>query len=208
MSFQFDKCSFANARALPVIVLVDACHHRLKNHRGLSHGEIAGVLFHCRAALVHARSMGMAVAFIRDGANARIGSNSDWIKGFEPERHDMIFERRALSCYANPYFEEIAKASGELVVAGFPGPGGCLSIAADAVRAGTRITFLEDATVDGESAHALGAFSLARISALTKFEIYSTGTQEWIFSTRIPDRSHASEKLGSPREGVTTKGVT
>jgi len=172
-------------------VLVDPCHHRLKNRRGLSHGDIAGVLAHCRAALVHARAMGMAVAFVRDGANPRVGSNSDWIKGFEPERSDMIFERRALSCYANAYFEEIAKASGELVVAGFPGAGGCLSTAADAVRAGTRITFLEDATVDGESAKALGAFSLARISVLTKFEIYSTGTHEWIASTKIPNRSHA-----------------
>jgi nicotinamidase-related amidase len=191
LSFQFDKRSFANAHALPVIVLVDPCHHRLQNRRGLNHGDIAGILAHCRAALVHARSVGMAVAFVRDGANPRASSNSDWIKGFEPERNDMIFERRALSCYANPYFEEIAKARGALVVAGFPGPGGCLSTAADAVRAGTRITFLDDATVDGESAHALGAFSLARISALTKFEIYSVGTREWIASMKMPDLSHA-----------------
>jgi nicotinamidase-related amidase len=185
LSFQFDKRSFANARALPVIVLVDPCHHRLKGRRGLSHGDIAGVLARCRAALVHARSTGMAVAFVRDNANPRIGSQSDWIKGFEPERSDMVFERRASSCYANPYFEEVAKAFGELVFAGFPGQGGCLSTAADAVRAGTRITFLEDATVDGESAEALGAFSLARISALTKFEVYATGTREWIASTRL-----------------------
>jgi nicotinamidase-related amidase len=191
LSFQFDKRSFANARALPVMVLVDPCHHRLRNRRGLSHGDIAGILAHCRAALVHARSIGMAVAFVRDGANPRVGSNSDWIRGFEPGRSDMIFERRAVSCYANPYFEEIAKTSGELVFAGFPGPGGCLSTAADAVRAGTRITFLEDATVDGESADALGTLSLARISMLTKFEVYSTHTQKWIASTRVWDRSHA-----------------
>lgn len=191
MSFQFDKRSFANAHALPVIVLVDPCHHRLMNRCGLSQSELAGVLAHCRAALKHARDMGMAVAFVRDGTNPRIGSNSDWIKGFEPERSDMIFERRAASCYANPYFGEIARASGELVFAGFPGPGGCLSTAADAVRAGTRITFLEDATVDGESANVLGAFSLARISAFTRFEVYSTGTQDWIASTKMPDRSHA-----------------
>jgi nicotinamidase-related amidase len=188
MSFQFDERSFANARALPVIALVDLCHHRLRNRRGLSHGDIAGILAHCRAALVHARTMGMAVAFVRDGANPRAGSNSDWIKGFEPERSDMIFERRAASCYANPYFDEVARASGELVLAGFPGPGGCLSTAADAVRAGTRITFLDDATVDGESARALDAFSLARITALTKFEVYTIGTHKWIASTRMPNR--------------------
>ena len=191
MSFQFDKRSFANARALPVIVLVDPCHHRLKYRRGLKHGDIAGVLAHCRAALVHARAMGMAVAFIRDGANPRTGLNSDWIKGFEPERSDMIFERRAPSCYSNPYFEEIARASGELVVAGFPGPGGCLSTAADAVRAGTRITFLEDATLDRESADALGAFRLPRLSALMGFEIYSTGTREWIVSTGVQGNTRA-----------------
>ena len=191
MSFQFDKRSFSNARALPVIVLVDPCHHRLENRRGLSHGDIAGVIAHCRAALEHARAMGMPVAFVRDGANSRVGSNPDWIKGFEPERNDMIFERRSLSCYANPYFPEIAKAWGELVLAGFPGAGGCLSTAADAARAGTRITFLEDATVDDESASALGTFSLARISALTKLEIYSTATHEWIASTKIPNRSFA-----------------
>jgi nicotinamidase-related amidase len=191
LSFQFDERSFANARALPVIVFVDPCHHRLTNRRGLGHGEIAGVLANCRAALLHARRMGMAVAFVRDGVNPRTGSNFDWIKGFEPERSDMIFERRARSCYANPYFEEIARTSGELVLAGFPGPGGCLSIAADAVRAGTRITFLEDATFDGESARVLGAFSQVRISALTKIEIYSAGTHKWIASTKMPDRSHA-----------------
>jgi Isochorismatase family len=195
LSFQFDRRSFANARALPVVVLVDPCHHRIRNRRGLSHFDVAGILAHCRAALVHARSVGMAVAFIRDGSNPRVGSGPDWIKGFEPERNDMIFERRAVSCYANPYFEEIAKTSGDLVFAGFPGPGGCIATAADAIRAGTRITFLEDATVDHESAEALGTLSPARILALTKFEIYSARTQGWIDSTMCAARTR--ENLAS-----------
>jgi nicotinamidase-related amidase len=182
LSFQFDKRHFANARPLPTFVLVDLCRHRLANRRGLGHGDVAGVLARCRIALVHAREVGLAVAFVRDARRVKNEPGMDWIKGFEPRRDDMVFERRSPSCYANPYFGESASAAGTLVVAGFLGDGGCLSTAADAIRARNGITFLEDATIDAASARTLGEMSLAQLNAFTNFEIYATGTRQWIAS--------------------------
>jgi nicotinamidase-related amidase len=182
VSFQFNKRHFAGARRLPVLVLVDLCRHRLANRRGLGHGDTAGILAHCRIALVHARAAGMAVAFMRDAGRVKNEPGTDWIKGFEPLRDDMVFERRSASCYANPYFEESAREAGGLVVAGFLGDGGCLSTAADAIRASNGITFLEDATIDPASARTLGEMSLAQLNAFTNFEIYATGTRQWIAS--------------------------
>lgn len=189
MSFQFDRRYFENARPLPALVLVDLCRHRLANRRSLGHGDTAGILARCRIALVHARDAGLAVAFVRDAVRAKNQPGTDWIKGFEPLRDDMVFERRSPSCYANPYFEESARAARSLVFAGFLGRGGCLSTTVDAIRAGNAITFLDDATVDPVAATMLGM--VAQLNKYTNLEISATSTGDWISSMGSIGRQRA-----------------
>ena len=65
----------------------------------------------CRAALAHARAMGLPVAFVRWIDRTPLFNKatrfSRWIEGFEPHGVDMIFERNRPSCYASADFAEV-----------------------------------------------------------------------------------------------------
>jgi nicotinamidase-related amidase len=73
---------------IQTLVLVDLQQEYIAAPRVLAPEETKGALANCRAALAHARAMGIPVAFAR------------WIEGFEPHGIDMIFERNRPSCYA------------------------------------------------------------------------------------------------------------
>ncbi len=134
------------------LVLVDPCRWRLRRAwRPISVAD--PILAQCRLALTYARWAGVPVIFVRDrrGSGGWQGPapGPAWIEGFEPRRHESVFERAGRSCYESPYFREVVEgAGGVFAVAGFIGPGGCGATAADARAAGHIVLFLVDAIDD------------------------------------------------------------
>lgn len=188
MTYTFAQKQFKSALQSPTLVLVDLCRRNLTRPTETSRATAAGILVRCRAALAHARRTGIPVTFVRD----RTGGRNDfgkaeahvWIHGFEPKRHESVFERIGPSCYDSPYFEEIMNGAGRhIVIAGFVGRGGCLATAADAVRAGHAITFLKDGICDDLSGRTVDYSLVSSLAALMKFDIRTVKGSHWIASS-------------------------
>jgi nicotinamidase-related amidase len=175
MSFQYDAKKFVRAQKLPLLVLIDPVRRHLDGRNGLDRNNIAGIIANCRKAVHHARAVNMLIAFIHDDGYR----GPHWIAGLAPERTDMVFARPAQSLYANAYFPEVAAEAGSLLLAGFPGEGGALATAADAVGAGQGITFLQDALLDSASRRILIEPVLAPLAAHTALAITACGTHRW-----------------------------
>ena len=156
MSSVIDLRAYVNPSVVQTLVLVDLQQEYIASPRVLALEETKGALANCRAALAHARAMGLPVAFVRWIDRTPILNKasrfSRWIEGFEPHGVDMIFERNRPSCYASADFAEVMGGSGgSFVLAGFAGEAACLATAIDGFHRGHGITFLADAS----ASHAL-----------------------------------------------------
>ena len=156
MSSVIDLRAYVNPSVIQTLVLVDLQQEYSASPRVLALEETKGALANCRAALAHARAMGLPVAFVRWIDRTPIFNKasrfSRWIEGFEPHGVDMIFERNRPSCYASADFAEvIGGGGGSFVLAGFAGEAACLATAIDGFHRGHDITFL----ADGSASHAL-----------------------------------------------------
>lgn len=115
------------------------------------------------------------------GESQAADQSNEWIKGFEPQQLDPLFDRRRASCYSSPYFEEgMRESGGAVVLAGFLGRGGCLSTGVDALLAGHRVTFLSDATLDDVSDRAFDETTIRLLRAFTTFDVAMLTTGRWI----------------------------
>ena len=151
MSSVIDLRAYVNPSVIQTLVLVDLQQEYIASPRVLALEETKGALANCRAALAHARAMGLPVAFVRWIDRTPIFNKasrfSRWIEGFEPHGVDMIFERNRPSCYASADFAEvIGGGGGSFVLAGFAGEAACLATAIDGFHRGHGITFLADAS--------------------------------------------------------------
>ena len=112
--------------------------------------ELRHVLESCRRLLAHARDKDMPVAFVRrmPPLPSFLATHvyPPWIRGIEPRRSDMIFERDMPSCYASLEFARMAQRSPHLVLAGLFGETACLSTLIDAHHRNHHITYLADAS--------------------------------------------------------------
>jgi len=155
MSSVIDLRAYVNPSVIQTLVLVDLQQEYIASPRVLALEETKGALANCRAALAHARAMGLPVAFVRWIDRTPIFNKasrfSRWIEGFEPHGVDMIFERNRPSCYASADFAEVIGGGGSFVLAGFAGEAACLATAIDGFHRGHGITFLADAS----ASHAL-----------------------------------------------------
>lgn len=156
MSSVIDLRAYVNPAVVPTLVLVDLQQEYIAAPRVLALEETKGALAHCRAALAHARAMGMPIAFVRWIDRTPLFNKatrfSRWIEGFEPHGVDMIFERNRPSCYASADFAEVmSSGGGNFVLAGFAGEAACLATAIDAFHRGHTATYLADAS----ASHAL-----------------------------------------------------
>jgi nicotinamidase-related amidase len=156
MSSVIDLRAYVNPSVIQTLVLVDLQQEYIASPRVLALEETKGALANCRAALAHARAMGLPVAFVRWIDRTPIFNKasrfSRWIEDFEPHGVDMIFERNRPSCYASADFAEvIGGGGGSFVLAGFAGEAACLATAIDGFHRGHGITFLADAS----ASHAL-----------------------------------------------------
>jgi nicotinamidase-related amidase len=160
MSSVIDLRAYVNPSVIQTLVLVDLQQEYIASPRVLALEDTKGALANCRAALAHARAMGLPVAFARWIDRTPLFNKatrfSRWIEGFEPHGVDMIFERNRPSCYASNDFAEVMSAGGgSFVLAGFAGEAACLATAIEAFHRGHTVTYLADAS----ASHALDDIS-------------------------------------------------
>ena len=156
MSSVIDLRAYVNPSVIQTLVLVDLQQEYIASPRVLALEDTKGALANCRAALAHARAMGLPVAFARWIDRTPLFNKATrfarWIEGFEPHGVDMIFERNRPSCYAsNDFAEVMSSGGGNFVLAGFAGEAACLATAIDAFHRGHSVTYLTDAS----ASHAL-----------------------------------------------------
>ena len=188
MSSVIDLRAYVNPSVVQTLVLVDLQQEYTASPRVLALENTKGALGNCRAALAHARAMGLPVAFVRWIDRTPLFNKatrfSRWIEGFEPHGVDMIFERNRPSCYASAEFAEvIGSGGGSFVLAGFAGEAACLATAIDAFHRGHTVTYLTDAS----ASHALddmGANEVHRaVSRVAGLYGDVVTTQSWIART-------------------------
>ncbi len=175
---------FREQRAISTVVLVDM-------HNDASapmSSENSQAIENCRAALRHARARGFSVAFSRQLTAPKTlwatPNYPSWIKGFEPKRSDMIFDRQMPSCYANSEFADMVdRIGGVYVIAGLFGEGACLSTAIDAFHREHRVTFLADASAS-RACWDVSADTMHRaVSGIMSHYAHVGGTKPWIQAT-------------------------
>ena len=113
--------------------------------------SLEAVLENCEILLASARATHLPVAFVRRVAPARSLSEPQaypaWLKGFEPQRNDMVFDVTKASCYSNIEFAQAMEYSdGHFAIAGLLGETTCLATGIDAHHRHHRFTYLSDAS--------------------------------------------------------------
>jgi nicotinamidase-related amidase len=193
MSSVIDLRAYVNPSVVQTLVLCDLQQEYTASARVLALENTKPALANCRAALSHARAMGLPVAFVRWIDRTPLFNKatrfSRWIEGFEPHGVDMIFERNRPSCYASTDFAEvIGSGGGSFVLAGFAGEAACLATAIDAFHRGHTVTYLTDAS----ASHALeniGANEVHRVvSGVAGLYADAIATRSWI--ARTSRRNH------------------
>lgn len=143
--------SYSNVSLIPTLVLLDMQQEYTASPRLYSIPDAKAALENCRLALLHARRLGLPVAFLRMIDKSPFFNPalcySNWIAGFEPLTSEMVFERSKPSCYANREFAHaMTEGGGHFVLAGFSGEAGCLATAVEAFHRGHSVTYLADAS--------------------------------------------------------------
>jgi nicotinamidase-related amidase len=170
-----------NSRLLVMIDLQQKNYDELAKDRA---SDLARSLENCMSAIQHARSLGLPIAFTRQGDNPGwIERSAAWISGLEPKRSDMVFERPQPSCYTNQLFEDVVSRIGNFVIAGLIAEETCLATAIDASHRGHHVTFLNDASVsrgrrdaDARSVHLVATRAMELFADITT-------TRHWLVAT-------------------------
>jgi len=170
---------------MPTLVLVDL-------HLNLSHPrqsepereELSAALQACRLALAHARHRQMPVAFVRrtPPLTSFLANHAypPWIRGLEPTRSDMIFERLLPSCYGSSEFAQMAARSPNLVLAGLFGETACLSTLVEAHHRNHHFTFLTDASCSRGQGGVAPAEMHCSVTNLAALYGRLATTEEWM----------------------------
>jgi nicotinamidase-related amidase len=199
LSAVIDLRAYVDPSRAPTLVLIDMQQEYVASERLLSLAQAEGALANCRAALSHARTLGLPVAFFRWTGRSPFFNGatrfSRWIEDFQPTGSDMVFERSRPSCFASESFCDVmSHGGGNLVLAGFAGESACLSTAIEAFHRGHRFTFLSDAS----ASHPLESAGGGEVHDIVSKVIGLYGdvmpTRSWIAATsrRIKRAEHES----------------
>jgi nicotinamidase-related amidase len=168
----------------PVLVLVDL-HTGILSSEEMACDNVTGMLENCRAVLAHARSLALPIAFMRQTAPAQsmleTRSCPAWIRGFEPRRSDMVFDRAMPSCYSNTEFAKmLERGSRSFVVAGLAAEMSCLSTVIEAYHRLHQATYLSDASSCGSKRYYSSADMRRGINAILTLYGAVSNTRDWI----------------------------
>lgn len=180
--------AFANASAIPTVVFVDMQQEYEAAPRLLAIRDISLALSNCRRVLNHARQIGLPIAFIRRIDNSAFFNRATpfarWIEGFEPERHEMIFERSNPSCYSCELFASfMSQSQGGIVLAGFAGESACLSTLIDAHHRNQKVTYLADASASHDLDDLTAAETHRAVAKICGLYGDVCDTEDWIAAT-------------------------
>ena len=186
MSSVIDLRAYVSASHSRLLVMVDM-QEKNRNELAEEHAfDLARSMENCNLALRHARNLGLPIAFTRPSGNPgpiERAAHSSWIKGFEPKRSDMVFERTQPSCYANPLFDDVVSRIGNFAIAGLAAEEACLATAIDASHRGHNVTFLSDASVSrgrhNTDAHAVHMLTTKAIELFAE----TVTTRRWLVAT-------------------------
>lgn len=180
--------AYANPVSVPIVVFVDLQQEYQASPRLLAIPDINRALLNCRRVLEHARHIGLPVAFAR-----RVNSSgffnpatpfARWIEGFEPSRHEMIFERSKPSCYSSELFANFANHSDlRLVMCGFAGESACLATMIDAHHRNHTVTYLADASASHDLDDLSARETHRAVSKICRLYGEVSGTEDWISAT-------------------------
>lgn len=148
MASVISMLNYKNQADQPVLVLV-GLHE--SNPSALEPEVTSNALERCAEALAAARSQKMPVAFVRcmtpPSSVSEPRAYPAWLKGFEPERNDLVFDVLQPSCYSNAEFSRTMDYSnGNFVIAGLFADSTCLATAVDAHHRHHCFTYLSDAS--------------------------------------------------------------
>ncbi len=189
MSTVIDLVQFRErSRTAQTLVLVDL-HHDVSEIATISAtASLADPIANCRTLLAHARANGLPVGFTRRVAAPASLTTPPvyprWIKGFEPGRSDMIFDRWRPSCYASaPFAEMVEFLGGNYVIAGQFGEMSCLSTAVDAFHRDHRPIFIADALVTRAGDDISPNAMQRAVAHIISLYADATSTQNWLLAT-------------------------
>jgi nicotinamidase-related amidase len=184
MSSVIDLQSYVGAAGSRLLVLTDLQQCNRDELARDPSCDLVRSLENCMAAIRHARSIGLPIAFTRQAeATGKSKSASRWIAGFEPNRADMVFERQQPSCYGNQLFDDIVSQFGSFAIAGLAAEETCLATSIDASCRGHHVTFLRDASVSRRRLEADGqAVHVVTTSAIELFADVAA-TSHWLIAT-------------------------
>jgi nicotinamidase-related amidase len=169
-----------------VLVMVDLqTDLLLTDEAEVNEFHLPAALEKCRMALHHARQHNVPVAFVRHAPPLSSFLQDriypPWIRGFEPRRSDMIFERTLPSCYSSPEFALMAERSDNMVLMGLFGETSCLSTLMEGHHRSHRFTYLTDASCS--LGHSLPAAEMHRsVVAIAGLNSKVCATRAWINS--------------------------
>ena len=185
MSAVIDLQSYVGAAGSRLLVLTDLQQCNRDELARDPSCDLARSLDNCMAAIRHARSIGLPIAFTRQAERTGTAKKpaSRWISGFEPNRADMVFERQQPSCYGNQLFDDIVSQFGSFAIAGLAAEETCLATSIDASCRGHRVTFLSDASVSRRRMEAdAQAVHVVTTSAIELFADVAA-TNHWLVAT-------------------------
>jgi nicotinamidase-related amidase len=183
---------FRDRFGTPTLVLVDL--HAESCSSGVAEPDrdhLAATLEACRKVLACARRRNMPIAFVRHmpPLPSFLSTNAcpAWIRGIEPGRSDMVFERAQPSCYASSEFAQMAARSSGLVLAGLFGETACLSTLIDGYHRNHHFTYLTDASCSRGRDDVAAADMHRSVTALASVYAKPLSARLWMekFSLRV-----------------------
>jgi nicotinamidase-related amidase len=194
MNSVIDLRTYVGASHSRLLVMVDL-QQGVRAELAMDHScSLSNALDNCLAAIRHARTSGIPIAFTRrtEGLGwVERSAQSAWIPGFEPKRSDMVFERQQPSCYGHHLFGDVVSRVGSFAICGLAAEEVCLATAIDASSRGHRVTYLSDASASRARQHAEArAVHAAAAKAIELFADVAA-TSHWLVATsQRPLRGH------------------
>ena len=181
MAFVISMLNYKKQAEQPVLVLVGL--HESEAARSAPEA-IAAPLARCGEILATARARRISVAFVRRMAPPPSVSEPmvypAWLKGFEPQRNDLVFDILQPSCYSNAEFSRIMDYSnGNFVIAGLFAETICVATAVDAHHRRHEFAYLSDASASGNNGALPGPTFHDALSQLISLYGVVADSAEW-----------------------------
>ena len=155
--------------------------------------SVSVALARCTELLATARAWQLPIAFVRCIAPPPSVSEPTvypaWLKGFEPQRNDLVFDVLQPSCYSNAEFTRTMDYSnGNFVIAGLFAETSCLSTAVDAHHRGHGFTYISDASASRSSGNLPDAIFHDVVSQVISRYGQVTRSTKWSYSLPLGRR--------------------